>query len=142
MTTLNAFLKQMHNPTVPLIPQGCKRDASARPDPASAGAEAPPALPHIITRVSTRTCRERESAPREAPGEAHKARRAPARLDSRRHTPLKAACRRPAAQRAALAARGQAWLVEACKGVKQAHAVGGWWVSEGARARRADGSPD
>jgi hypothetical protein len=40
-----------------------------------------------------------------------------------------------------VAARGGARLIQACQTVDQAYAVSRLWVSEGARARGADGSP-
>ena len=81
-------------------------------------------------------------SPREANVETSAAHRAATLLGGPRGCTAKAAHRRSAAHRGALAARGGARLFEACEGVKQAHPVGGGRISEGARAREADGSPD
>ena len=48
--------------------------------------------------------------------------------------------RRPAADRATLAVRAEARLIWACQGVEEPHPVSSWRISEGARAREADGS--
>jgi hypothetical protein len=87
-----------------------------------------------------RTYRERPGSPREAHGETHAARRATTPLGGLQAAQPKAPDRGPAAYRVALAARGRVRLVEACKGVEQAHAVSGGRIREGARARGADGS--
>ena len=113
----------------------------ARAKPASANTATSRLLPHISKRISTRTHRWRHGAPRAADGATSTPRRASTRLDGHRSIATKSAIRRPAAHSAMVAARGRVRLIEACQGVEQAYAVSRWWVSEGARARGADGSP-
>ena len=109
--------------------------------------------PHPPAR--RRRCRSRtpSSAPRwprsRAPGIAPPGQQGDEQGPPRRDPPHTAAhvpwrqksgCRRPAAHRTALAARGKVRLVWAFNGVEQPHAVSGWRISEGARARESDGS--
>ena len=138
------FASHRHRPkctyTPPTRPPRNPTRSRAPPRTASACAEPLLALPHIIERVSTRTCRERLGSPHEAHGATRAARRATTPLGGLGATQPKAADRGAAAHRVALTARGRLRLVEAYKGVEQAHPVSGGRIREGARARGADGS--
>ena len=109
---------------------------------ASANAGSPLQLPHTIVRISRRRYLPTPGRPRAANGATSASRRALILRGGRAAPTAMGGLRRVLAQSVAVAARGGVEVVEACDGVNQAHAVGGWWIREGARAWEADGSRD